>query len=802
MKLRKIVCLMLAILMGLSLFACNTDRGGNKKTQEEDKPREYYEYDYTPTHESTTRELAFYSSDSELGRVLTEYNERHMRYNAETQIHNFPIGAGRSDWKEWEAMSGSWWNTTASDFMPARYATRDIVTKWVRNPYIDNQGYVMPDNGGNDTWGLGWEFPAQETDGGTFYPFETDTKDWTVYDDCGATMSIYQFVEDTKENEGIKDKRALKATVQNKSLISVGIEERIGARVHLSPFVQMNFWISLDSGDYSVIDDLYVYFTTKTDKTFSEDKKLSFSRESLQGFSLDQVRASYGVKAFFPMYINDNWGREGTEIDKVKVVVKAKEGKTLTGSLYMSYFGFEYDDRHVINNSNYIIAAKEMVSFSQDNALLRDVIGYARKAMNFMYYVLKGKDGLITTEYLVGHDNREENMGYGIGDGYWDISAFPDKNAYINISYYNAIKSMIYLEQMAAENEISADLVTTRNEKMNSTYTYELNASKLEDLLELCRDEFNDYFWNETTQRYHVGIKYDGSVQDNGYLMFNQQAIAAGIPDEDRAATIMKWINGERTVKGDNSTGKDIYFYEFAPRFCTEELNPDVFWGGSVREFGTNVNNGGTALQLAYYDFVAQAKVSANKAGKRLDTFVNWYKKVEAAWDGGAGVEIPNGEGPSWRFYRKYYGNKIPLQGGGTGGVIGLDYEFLEASIVPRAIPDAFFGMETLGGNTLKIAPNLPNSLDYIRIENVTYSGYYVDLTAGHFFATVSGVERYNSASLMGAKVRFEFNEPKWNYEVYINDELLEEDTDYVVDDGKIIVIAPLENCRAEIKKI
>lgn len=771
--------------MALSLAACNNTRPTGPKE------KVYYYYDYTPEHTSTTRELAFYSSNSELGRVLTEYNERHMRYNEETQIHNFPIGAGRSDWKEWEAISGSWWDTRASDFMPARYATRDIVTKWVSNPNIDAQGYVMPDDGGADTWGLGWEFPAQENDGGTYYKFDrpnTGRSAWISYDGCDATITTADSI--------------LTARVEGKDMISIGPDVELGANVPINPFVQMQFSISLDSGDYSAIDDLYVYFTTDKERDFSEDKKLSFTRESLQGFALNTVRASYGVKCFLPMYINEKWGRMGTEIYKVKVVVKAAAGKTITGSLNMDFFGFEYDDRHVINNSNYIIAAKEMVSFSQDISLLRTVLPNARRAMNFMYYVLKGEEGLITTEYLVGHDNRKNTYGFGLGDGYWDISAFPDKNAYINISYYNAIKSLLYLEQMAAENGVSTDVVTTRSANMKEPHVYSLNVSKLETLLETCRDEFNEEFWNEETGRYHVGIRYDGVKQDNGYLMFNEQAIAAGIPDEEKAAIIMKWINGERTVKGDNSTGKDIFKYEFAPRFCTEELNPDVFWGGSIAAFGTNVNNGGTALHLAYYDFVAQAKVDVEKAGKRLDTFVNWYKKVEDAWNDGESWEDTPITKKSWNFYRNYYNGETKLQGGGTGGVIGMDYEFLEASIVPRAIPDAFFGMETANNNTLKIAPNIPSNLDYIRIENMTYSGYYVDVTAGQFFACVSGITRYNSASLMNASVRFEFDEPKWGYEVYIDDELLEEEEDYVVEDGKIIVITSLKNCRAEIKKI
>ena len=122
-----------------------------------------------------------------------------------------------------------------------------------------------------------------------------------------------------------------------------------------------------------------------------------------------------------------------------------------------------------------------------------------------------------------------------------------------------------------------------------------------------CKRRMQTEFWNEETGRFHVG-KYDGSdeVQDHGYVMFNQQMITSGIATKEQSESILKWINGERTVSGDDSTGEDIYYYELAPRFNTQNIDPDFVWKYSCGWDG-NVQNGGTALHLAYYDVLSQS---------------------------------------------------------------------------------------------------------------------------------------------------------------------------------------------------
>lgn len=754
MKIKKTLCL---LLVGACALLCACDSG---KTTDK-----YYEYEYEASHESDSRILSFYSSDDDLDYVLNDYLERHMRYNEETQIHNFPIGEGRSDWKEWEAMAASFWDASAANgTLPSTYATKDIVTRWLQNPNIDSQGYVMPDSGGANSWGLGWEFPA----GSPTYEFSSDNEGWTVGENSFMSVSNSKIT----------------ATATSASEITIE-SPYIGKIAVAMPFVKITFGINVTNP--SAIDDLYIYFKTDKDDEYDEDKVVKFSTFCLQGFSLYYAGAGTMYEGFLPMYTHSAYGKESNEITGLKFVLKAKEGEKLNGSLIFDQVAGDYDDRHIINVCNYIIAAKDILSFSQDESLLATVMPNARKAMNFLYYQLKGQSGLISTEYLVGHDNRMLQVSYGLGDGYWDVSSFPDVNAYCNISYYNALKAMLYLERMSEEYNVSVSDVFTQNEDLSGRYKYALTIEDLEELTEKCKSEFESYFWNENTGRFHVGIRsINNSMQDNGYLMFNQQAIAAGLGTEEQVKSIMSWINGERTVAGDLSSGEDIYYYEFAPRFCTAELSPDVYWSG-IGAFGTNVNNGGTALQLAYYDFVSQSMTNVNRAGERLQTFVNWYKKVAAA----------GGEG--WEFYRKYYQpTGIMLQGGGSGGVIGLDYEFLEAAIVIRAIPDSFFGLDPIENKTLSVTPNLPDSLDFMKMENLTYAGRYYDLSVGHYFAQVSGIANCGTP-VDGASLQFVFEEPDFKYKVYADDV---EINNYIIKDGKLYVTCDFSNIKIEIKKV
>lgn len=800
MKKSRLFYLPLCAVMALSCFAgCggndhNDDNKNNGNNDPVVEPDVYREVDYTAEHASQTRFVHFASTDAGLDGFLNEYAERHMRDNVKTQVGAAAVGnTTRAAWREWDSLIGGWWDASSErGTMSQAYATNDAVNAWLEldpdakfpdsRSIIDNQGYVWGDSSRTiGSWGMGWAFPSYEQGGkGWDFADEKELNDWTVTPASGLTAEVY------------RGKLQLKAS--NKVDQIQITTENFGVEAQYTPFLRIGF--SFDSSTQFQLDDLYVEWQTSDSPSWSQDKCVKFSEFSTRGFALGGEAIKQEDYAF-PMYLNKNWFEDfygGRTITALRITLKGKEG--FRGTLSYDFIASEYDDRQPLNNCNYILAAKNNLEFSRDEELLKRVLPNARKAMNFLLNTLDGKSGLISTEYLVGHfSDGAHAYGTGIGNGYWDVDAFPTVNLYCNISYYNALVAMKYLEDMAENLNLPFEEVSTANAQMNGEDVYsEETANALGGLIETCKRRVQNEFWNEETGRFHVGYYDDESnrVQDHGYTMFNEQAIASGLATKEQAESVLKWINGERTVAGDHSTGEDIYRYEIAPRFNTHDIGADFYFGYSCNWDG-NVQNGGTALHLTYYDIVAQAAVSNQKAFSRLKNLQAWFEKVKAA----------GGEGKA--FYREYYDKytDITLQGNYNGkdhsGLVGVDCEFLEAALMFRAVPDAFFGMSTSAQSVLNFAPNMPEGLDWWRLENLVFGGYYYDVAVSKYFVEISGVDEYAAGTGGEYELAVSFRVPTFRYAVYVNGN---KTTSYSIENGKIVVQIPFENVKVEIKEV
>ena len=81
--------------------------------------------------------------------------------------------------------------------------------------------------------------------------------------------------------------------------------------------------------------------------------------------------------------------------------------------------------------------------------------------------------------------------------------------------------------------------------------------------------------------------------------------------------------------------------------------------------------------------------------------------------------------------YRKYYeGGKrgTTLQGGGTAGGLGIDYEFFESSLVPSIVVYGLLGLEARPSGILSIIPRLPASCPRIAVRGLLYHGVRMDV--------------------------------------------------------------------------
>jgi hypothetical protein len=170
-------------------------------------------------------------------------------------------------------------------------------------------------------------------------------------------------------------------------------------------------------------------------------------------------------------------------------------------------------------------------------------------------------------------------------------------------------------------------------------------------------------------------------------------------------------------VKGDTSTGADIYNYRLAPRATTKrnvEWYSFAWTGPETLPFGGQVQDGGAVLGFSFYDIMSRIKTrGADDAWARLMEIRAWDEEV-AAYGG----------------YRKYYGDGkggTSLQGGGTAGGVGIDFEFTESSMLSAVVPLGFMGLNP-DGQVLHIEPNLPKDCPAMAVRNLLYQGVTMDV--------------------------------------------------------------------------
>ena len=150
-----------------------------------------------------------------------------------------------------------------------------------------------------------------------------------------------------------------------------------------------------------------------------------------------------------------------------------------------------------------------------------------------------------------------------------------------------------------------------------------------------------------------------------------------------------------------------------------------------------------------------------------------------------------DGKGEYWRVQNGIKGQAE--RDGFTGGVIGIDGEFLESFLPVAAIPYGFFGIEALGNGTLQIAPKLPEKLTYWTAENLTFGGCKYDVTIGKNGLQITAVRGETD----GLTLKVALNVPAGEYKVYVNGFAT---TDYEVVNGQIIVELAVGNAVVEIR--
>ncbi len=346
---------------------------------------------------------------------------------------------------------------------------------------------------------------------------------------------------------------------------------------------------------------------------------------------------------------------------------------------------------HYVNQSLYPMAVAYNYLMRRNPGFLKrkdpksgvSILEKARRAMRFQLDALGGKSGMLTVpgaEY--------DGTATSKGDNYWDFWHFGYQSAYNNAFFYEALRRMADLEEALG----------------NMARAEELRA-----LRPRVKEAFNKTFWNDDTGRYAGWVDVNGTMHDYGFTFVNAMALAFDLAPRDRAESVLQWLDGERTVEGDDSTGADIYAFGFAPRATTRDArwgDPPVVntWGGAFdlspganAAFGQQIQNGGSIFYVSYYDLHARQRTRGPEdAAKRFGMIATEFLKDHLRRD--------------------------PSNDEGVSDIFGILREFPESGLVPLFFFDGILGADPVARG-LRITPALPSHLTMARVNKVFFAG-------------------------------------------------------------------------------
>ena len=599
--------------------------------------------------------------------------------------------------------------------------------------YIDAEGYVASHQHFSQAHDLGWPFPSWgqshrelarvkgKTAGWHFQPLN-NVRGW-----IGGHLRASNGKEYTGETAislwELHDVKSLGIKKNSWHLEATGPSPRIttpkGYSINAfdSPYLQLRWKRSGASLNHGAP---YVEWLRQSDTDYSSDRRVYFYPQK------SPLSREY-YHSIMTMHDHRQW--QG-KIKRIRICLAPGESEV---TFEIDSFFTVYDTRQTINNPIFILACCRYFNWTGDLDFLRRQIDRMRLALRYQQTVMGGLKHSHIRNQWPGHDGLRSwrkdnsgkltfNSGHGIGSNYWDILPFGWDDLYATNQYYAATLAMAEVEEAIEQNPgWNIPLATTSS-----------GPQQLRRHARRVKETANRLFWNGQNGRFVACIDKNGDKHDYGYTFLNLDAIWYNLANRDHARQIMDWITGKRIVKGDTSTGADIYRWRFGPRATTGrniEWYGQGWWAPESLDWGYQIQDGGAVLGFTFYDLWARLQIlGPDNAWRRLMQILAWEKEVHL--EGG---------------YRKYYeGGKrgTTLQGGGTCGGLGIDYEFYESSLLPAIIPYGFLGLRARADGFLVINPRLPEACPEMALDNLLYHNVRFDVRAANSTIELNCKER------------------------------------------------------------
>ncbi len=356
---------------------------------------------------------------------------------------------------------------------------------------------------------------------------------------------------------------------------------------------------------------------------------------------------------------------------------------------------YTYNSIFILAARNYLLQGNGVGEFDSDGNYIefmdmKNSIGQTMrtrlsKAMSYMLNTLEGKNGV-----LVINDPRNDGLAganNSVASNYWDaMTAFGYISSYENIFFYAAVNAYAEILEYYGE-----------------------DSSYYRTLSETIKTKFNETFWSRTKKRYITSINANGVKLDFGVTYVNFMAVALGLADDLKKEAIYSWLDGERIIEGDTSTGEDIYGrFKYAARGNTLDVskvtdeNGAWYWwynaetmspASGLGAFGNQMQNGGTIFYTAYYDLMGRYSYDVEGAFERFSVIMDEFHKDSLR-----------------RNSRTFYGEYVE-------GILG---EFPESGLVPYTFISGLCGINATTKG-LEIKSNLPKAIDYAGVSEYHY---------------------------------------------------------------------------------
>ena len=331
------------------------------------------------------------------------------------------------------------------------------------------------------------------------------------------------------------------------------------------------------------------------------------------------------------------------------------------------------------------IAIYHYYVWTGDRTFLVEMLPRAELVMDFLLFQMNGSLGIPINTI---NDGTPENSRPST---YMDQIKSGWKDAWIAVTFYNALQYMVELENVIGNT--------------NKSSVYQSLINKYDQL-------FDETFWNETMGRYVGWVDRHGNEHDSGYVFVNLETLARGLGDHSKADRIFDWLSkpADPILIGPHNGSTDVYHNVLAARTTTKNVAQSDWDGWSDpdegrRPYGGLVESGGTMIWLTYYDIMARLRF--NYTDQAFKIFTRMLERM----DNDSHCLTFNYEKGR---YRDDFGEDLVQ--------IGSNFPFPESGIAAVAFLHGFVGVQAKTDG-LHICPQLPSTLDFVQVQ-VNYYGF------------------------------------------------------------------------------